>query len=82
MVGFQGAGQQNQFSLRPLHGDLGVEVIGVDLKGGISPELHAELQKIMHTRDLLLFRDQVSGFSCACLVVVSPTHAKDSMMCI
>lgn len=55
---FQAAGQQ--FSLRPLHGDLGVEVIGVNLKGGISPELHAELQKVMHTKDLLLFRGQVS----------------------
>ncbi len=55
---FQAVGQQ--FSLRPLHGDLGVEVIGVNLKGGISPELHAELQKVMHTQDLLLFRGQVS----------------------
>ena len=57
----QAAGQETSFTLRPLSKDLGVEVIGVDLKSGISSELHAQLQEVMHTRDLLLFRGQVNS---------------------
>lgn len=56
----QAAEHDASFILRPLHGELGVEVVGVDLKGGISPELHAQLQEVMHTKDLLLFRGQVA----------------------
>lgn len=46
------------FSVKPLEGDFGAEVTGIDLGQEVGPGVLAELRQLFHERQLMVIRDQ------------------------
>ena len=46
------------YATRPLDGDFGAEVTGIDLAGEVGPGVLEELRRLFHERQLMVIRDQ------------------------
>ena len=59
------------FEVNPIAAALGAELHGVDLCQDLSPEIYAEIRRLLIEHQVIFFRDQ--DISSACLLYTSPS---------